>query len=364
MFSLRLLPLFLIGTGLLAGCSRPEPSPEPVRAVRTMMVAPATVSPVHEYAAEIRARVESRLAFRVGGKLVRRQAQVGQVVAAGQVLAELDPEDLRLAQAAAQAAVTAADVSANQARDDLARFKSLQAQGFISAAELERRSTTLRAAEAQLVQARAQAAAQVNQVDYSQLLAPAAGVVLSTDAEPGTVLAAGTPVLRLAHAGARDVVFAVPEDRVVALRTWLGQTGVLQVQLWGRPGFLPATLREVAVAADPTTRTFLAKADLGAAPVDLGQTAAVSVPLPSQGGVLRLPLSALTEQQGRTVVWLLDPAAMTVRAQPVQVAGADVNSAVIAAGLSPGAEVVTAGVHVLTEGQKVTRYIEPKAAAK
>jgi RND family efflux transporter MFP subunit len=170
------------------------------------------------------------------------------------------------------------------------------------------------------------------------------------------VLAAGAPVLRLAHAGPRDVVFAVPEDAVDGVRALRGRPDALTVKLWGRAQPLAAGVREVAAAADPVTRTFLVKADLGAARVDLGQTAAVTLPLPARDGLVRLPLSALLQQQGRTVVWLLDAGSMTVKAQPVQVAGADANSALIAAGLAPGAEVVTAGVHVLTEGLKVSRY--------
>lgn len=362
--SIHLHPVPWLVVVLLAACSRPEPAPEPVRAVRTLTVAGSSVAPVQEYAAEIRARVESRLGFRVGGKLVSRPAQVGQRVAVGQVLAELDPQDLQLGQAAAQAGVAAARVSAVQARADHQRFQALHAQGFISAAELERRTTSWRAAEAQLAQAEAQAGVQANQAGYSRLLAPAAGVVLATEAEPGAVLASGSPVLRLAHAGPRDAVFAVPEDTVDGLRALVGRQDALSVQVWGRPTPMPATVREVAAAADPTTRTFLVKADLGDARVDLGQTASVTVPLPTVAGLVRLPLSALTEQQGRSVVWVLQADTMTVRRQPVQLAGADANAALIAGGLPPGAEVVTAGVHVLTDGQKVSRYIERPASAR
>ncbi len=356
--------LLLAAALLLAACSRPAPAPEPVRAVRTLKVSSGPVAAQLAYAAEVRARTESRLGFRVGGKLVRRSAEVGQAVAAGQVLAELDPQDLRLAQEAARAAVAAAQVSATQAKADYERFKDLQAQGFISAAELERRSSTWKAADAQLAQARAQADVQINQSGYSRLLAPAAGVVTGVDAEPGTVLATGATVLRLAHAGPRDVVFAVPEDNVDGLRTLRGKPGLLTVTLWGRAEPLKATVREVAAAADPTTRTFLVKADLGEARVDLGQTASVSLPLPVMDGLIRLPLSALLQQNNRTVVWVLDPGTMTVKAQPVQVAGADANSALIAGGLAAGAEVVTAGVHVLTEGLKVSRYAATAVAAK
>ncbi|MCB0066488.1 MAG: biotin/lipoyl-binding protein, partial [Caldilineaceae bacterium] len=123
---------------LLTACSRPERAPDPVRAVRTMVVQADTVGSERSFAAEVRARTESRLAFQVPGRLVRRLVEVGQTVKAGQPLAQIDPQDLRLAQAAAQSAVAAAEVNATQAAADLRRFRDLQAQGFISAAELQR----------------------------------------------------------------------------------------------------------------------------------------------------------------------------------------------------------------------------------
>jgi multidrug efflux pump subunit AcrA (membrane-fusion protein) len=78
---------------------------------------------------------------------------------------------------------------------------------------------------------------------------------------------------------------------------------------------------------------------------------------------VRLPLTAVAEAKGQTVVWVLDPGAMTVRTQAVKVVGADGNSVLIAQGVRPGDEVVVAGVHTLTPGQKVKRYAEPTAAA-
>jgi len=362
---MKTLPIaLLLSVAALAGCSRPEPAPAPIRAVRTVTVAPQSASGVQEYAAEVRARTESRLGFRVGGKIVRRDADLGDSVRAGQVLAQLDPQDLRLGQDAARAALSAAQVNLDQAAADFRRFRELRDQGFISSAELERRETALKAAQAQFEQARAQSSVQGNQAGYASLVADASGVVTAVEAEPGMVVAAGTPVLRLAHDGPRDVVFAVPEDRVALIRQLAEQPGRFKVRLWGADATpIAATVREIAAAADPVTRTFLVKADVGRAPVKLGQTATVLVELPPVAGITKLPLSALKEEQGRTVVWTVDRQAMTVQPQPVQVAGADGNDAVIAAGLQPGQVVVTAGVHVLTPGQKVKFYVEPGASA-
>lgn len=352
----------LLALAGLAACSRQAPAPEPVRAVRTLTAAAESAGGIHEYAAEVRARTESRLGFRVGGKMVARSAEVGQRVRAGQVLAQLDATDLKLGQEAAMAAARAAQTQFDLAAAEFKRYQELRAQGFISGLELERREATLKAQKAQLDQALAQARVQGNQAGYAALVATAAGVVTATEAEVGTVLAAGTPVLRLAHDGPRDAVFAVPEDGAAAMRALQGKPGALRVRLWGSTALLPATVREVAAAADPVTRTFLVKADVGAAAVQLGQTVTVLAELPRREGITRLPLSAVMQQQGQTAVWVLEPGTMTVKVQPVTVAGADGNTVVVSAGLQPGQEVVTAGVHVLTPGQKVKRYA-PQAAA-
>lgn len=345
----------------LAGCSRPEPAPEPVRAVRTMTVGAETAAGSREFAAEIRARVESRLGFRVGGKMVSRSVEVGQHVAAGQVLARLDGTDLQLSQQASRAAVRAAQTSHDLAAAEYKRYKDLRDQGFIGALDLERREAALNAQKAQLEQALAQSGVQGNQAGYAALLAPAAGVVIAVEAEAGTVLASGTPVVRLAHDGARDAVFAVPEDGVQALRPLLARPGAIRVRPWGSATALPATVREIAAAADPATRTFQLKADLGAAALQLGQTVTVLVDLPRQEGVTKIPLAAVMQQQGRAAVWVLDAATMSVRVQPIAIGGADGNAVVVTGGLSPGQTVVTAGVHVLTPGQKVRYYSPPSA---
>ena len=348
---------------VLAGCSKAPPAEEPVRAVRTMTVQPGAMSLQHEYAAEIRARTESRLSFRVPGKLVARTASLGEHVAAGKPLARLDAGDLALGQQAAQAALRAAEVQRAQADAEFKRFKELREQGFISGLELERRESALKAAQAQVEQAQAQASLQASQTGHTVLTAQASGVVTSIDAEPGMVLAAGMPVLRLAHDGPRDAVFSVPEDRIDAVRALQGKPGALKLRLWGGADeALPATVREVAAAADPMTRTFLVKADVGTAGVRLGQTATVMVSAPVTSAI-KLPLHAVFGQSGQSAVWLVDRASMTVRRQAIAVKGAEGNLVVVASGIQPGDVVVTAGVHALAQGQKVRWYNEPPPVA-
>ncbi len=273
------------------------------------------------------------------------------------MLAQVDASDLKLVQESARSAVQAAQANVDLGVAELKRYQDLRSQGFISSLELERRETALQAQRSQLSQAQAQLAVQGNQAGYANLLAPASGVVTAVEAEVGAVLAAGTPVLRLALDGPRDAVFAVPEDGVAGLRSLKGVLGALKVRAWGQTENLAATVREVAAAADPATRTFQVKAELApGADLQLGQTLTVRIEQPARSGLVRVPLSAVMQQQGAAAVWLLDTASMTVRSQPVVVTGADGNQLVVAEGLSPGQVLVTAGVHTLTSGQKVQVY--------
>ena len=359
------LPLVLFSVAALAACSRAETPTAPVRAVRTMTVATDSAGATYEYAAEVRPRTESRLGFRVGGKIVRRLSNVGDTVKAGQLLAQLDPQDLKLGQEAANASLVAARANLDQTSADFKRFKELRDQGFISSAELERRETAVKSAQAQYDQAKAQFTVQGNQAGYASLLADVSGVITGVDAEPGMVVGGGAPVVRLAHDGPRDVVFSVPEDQVNRIKALATARHPLHVRLWGSSELTPAHIREIAAAADPVTRTFAVKADLQSAAssntVRLGQTATVMVALPRVAGVTKLPLSALREEQGKTSVWLVDKSTMTVSAKVVQITGADGNDAVVSGGVSPGEIVVTAGVHVLNPGERVKFYVDPTA---
>jgi RND family efflux transporter MFP subunit len=360
--TMRISPLFgpafwlapVLAVALVA-CSKPEPRPEPVRSVKLLTVRSGAMHSDTHYAGEIRARTELRLGFRVPGKLVRRQAEVGQRVKAGDVLAQLDPQDFQLAIDAARAQLNASETNRDLAAAEYQRAKSLRAQNFISDVELDRRKAALDAANAQVAQVRAQLTTQSNQSAYTHLVATTSGVVTAVDAEPGQVVAVGAPVVRIAQDGALDVVFAVPEGSVADLP--VGSKA--EVRPWAGDAVLTGTVREKGALADPVTRTFQIKLALAAgAQLPLGSTVSVSPQALSPKGLqaILLPTSALWHDKGGSAVWVLDSDSMTLRAQPVQIVAADGNEVVVGAGLTPGMQVVTAGVHVLTAGQKVTVY--------
>ena len=352
--SFRLL-LALVGAALFVGCSKAPPQEVPVRAVKVLTVGESATSFDLEFSGEVRARVESILGFRVGGKLINRPAELGQRVKAGQLLAQIDPQDYRVTAEAAAAQLIAAQSNRDLAAADLKRYQGLFEQGFISAAELERRETNFKAAQAQWRQAQAQNTVQGNQSNYTHLLADGAGVITAIEASAGQVIAAGQPVVRLALDGPRDIVFSVPEDKLPTLKPGV----TVDVRLWQDGKTLEAKVRDVSASADAVTRTFVVKAALpkDADPV-LGTTVTVSLRAASKDTKprIKLPTSALRTETGATSVWVLDSATMTVKAQAIQVTTADGNDAVVDAGLQNGDQVVVSGVHVLTAGQKVSIY--------
>jgi RND family efflux transporter MFP subunit len=353
LFSLR--SSIVVFTALtLVACGKEEAPIEPLRAVKVLKVGESGVASDLDFSGEVRARVESNLGFRVAGKLLNRPAEVGQRVKAGQLLAQIDPQDYRATADAAEAQLVAAQTNRDVAGADLKRYQDLHAQGFISMAELQRREAAFISAQAQWKQAQAQSSVQGNQSGYTRLLADGAGIVTSVDASAGQVVAAGQPVVRLALDGPRDVVFSVPEDKLGLLKAG----DKVKVRQWVDGQVLEAVVRDVSASADAVTRTFVAKAALPkeAAPV-LGSTVTVSLGLgKAVAKAIKLPTSALRLEAGTTSVWVLDTNTMTVKSQAIEVNTADGNYAVVTSGLQNGDQVVLSGVHVLTTGQKVSVF--------
>lgn len=338
----------------IAGCAKEQTAVEVVRPVRTLTVAAERAELVAEFSGEVRPRYESRLGFRVGGKILRRSVDVGAQVSKGQLLAQLDPQDLKLAETAARSNVAAAVSQYELAKAELARYRDLRAKSFISQAELERRQSAHDSALAQLNAARAQSNIQDNQADYTALRANASGVITAVEAEAGQVVSAGQTVFRLAQTADKEIAIGVPEDKVEAVRA----APNVEISLWASPGRAAAgRIREIAPAADPATRTYAVRVAVAEPPREMrwGMTASVRFAARTAAPLIRVPLSALLKQGERTAVWVLDPQSSTVKTVPVTIAGPNGNDALLSGGLMPGQVVVTAGAHLLQPGQKVTQ---------
>ena len=349
---MKLVPLFLLSL-LLAACSEPPPPAAAPRLVRTLIVGTGGTAPDgadRTYSGEVRARIETTLAFRIAGKIIERRADVGMAVKAGQVLARLDPADagLQAAQAEAQRALAAAE---------LTRYRDLKARNFISASALDARETSFKAAEAQ-------AALSKNQATYTSLVADHAGVIGLVLAEPGQVVTVGQPVFRMAPDGDREIAIALPESEVSGFK--LGQPA--QVTFWAAPGSvgkpLEGRLREVSPVADPVTRTYGARVSLRNADplLPLGMTATVRFPSAAVGAKkLLVPLTAIIQQGNQPAVWKVG-ADNTLALQAVNVAEFTDRGAVVVGGLAQGEQIVAAGVNLLAAGEKV-RIATPATSA-
>lgn len=329
-----------------------------VRPVKLLTVGSSAATPVVELAGEVRARVESRLGFRVSGKIISRRVEAGQHVRRGEELARIDPRDYLLAQNSAQANIATAQADLDIARSELERFVNLRQQGFVSIHELERKQMAASAAEATFAHAKNAAMLENNRLSDTILRADADGVITRIDADAGEVVTAGTPVIQLARDGAREIVVEFPEHRAA-----LAAVAIASVSLWAAPDkTFPAKLRELAASADPVTRTFRARYSVTAPThaLTLGQSATLTLRIPAAAansdGAIRLPTTALTEHQGATHVWVYDPTTATVNRATVAVIGLDGNE-VLVSGLIDGKQVVIAGTHVLTDGQKVRPLI-------
>jgi multidrug efflux system membrane fusion protein len=342
-------PLCVVLLVALSACSKPAPRNEEVRPVRALVLAAGDAAVTAEFSGEVRARIESRLGFRVGGKITERRVDVGALVKRGQVLMQLDPQDLKLAQAQTQAVLRAAETSRDLARADVKRYQELRASNFVSHAVLDSKLSALRAAEANVDAALAAFRAQSNQAGYASLVSDVDGVVTAIDAEAGQVVTPGMPVVRIARTDQLDVVIGIPEDKVDSIR----KATAVSVRLWADPGQrIVGAVREVAPAADPATRTYAVKVAIPAsADVRLGMTAVVQFSSHGGAGQLRVPLSALHQHKGNSAVWLLENG--VVRLAPVQLGSAIGNEVLLAGGVQAGQTVVTAGVNLLKNGQKV-----------
>jgi RND family efflux transporter MFP subunit len=341
--------LSLIAVVALAACSKPAPQAEEIRPVRALELEAKPVGDYAEFPGEVRARYESRLGFRVGGKIVARKVDVGAIVKRGQLLMQLDPQDLKLAEAQTLAALRAAETNRDLAQADFKRHQELRARNFVSQAVLDAKEGALKAAQSNVDAARAAYRGQANQAGYASLESDADGVVTAVEAEVGQVVAAGASVVRVARTDEKEVVIGVPEDKVGALRRMEQVT----VHLWANPGAaIAGKIREIAPVADPATRTYTVKVAIPArADVRLGMSATVRLFAGGAATAVRVPLTALVQNKGTTSVWVVEQG--KVRLVPVQVAGPAGNELVLAGGVTPGQTVVTAGVNLLKDGQKV-----------
>ncbi len=291
---------------LLGACSRETETPSPeARPVRTVTVAKRDVGETASFTGRIEAENETRLSFRIGGRMVERNANVGDQVQPGQVVAKLEPQNELNALRSAQAAVSAAQAQFNEAQANYERQAFLLKRDVASVVQYERAEQTRKTAQAQLNSADAQLKIAQDHVSDTELKADAGGVVIATAAEPGEVVQAGQLIVRIAPKGGRDAVFDVPGQ---ALRV-TPYDGTVNVSLTDDQSVTAVgRVREISPQADPVTRTFEVKVGLTDPPaaMRLGATVVGRVQFDTMP-TIEIPASALTEHDRQPAVWVVDP---------------------------------------------------------
>ena len=344
---------------LLAGCGKKAPEAEAAVPVIAQPVQAVDGAATGRFPGEIHARYEMPLSFRVGGQLIARYVNPGDLVKQGQALAQLDPTDASNQLAAAKAALEAAEhrlLFATQQRD---RDEAQSKQNLISQLQLEQTQDAYASALAARDQAKQQFELAQNQSRYTTLVADHDGAITSRQADVGQVLAAGQAVFNFAWSGEREVYLDVPESRIDGMV--IGQTA--KVTLPALPGrVFDARVREIAPAADPQSRTYLVKLtiDQPGTVLQLGMTADVALQAAaSSAAVVSVPATALFHQGEHPAVWVVRPADATLELRPVSVTRYGERDVLIAGGLKAGERVVMQGVHTVSVGEKVAPIAPP-----
>ena len=341
----------------LAGCNRPPTDPRTQTPLVAVAIIEATDDAGPRFTGVVRARIESDLGFRVGGKIVARLVDAGQIVRRGQPLMRLDPTDLALGAAAQMSGVAVARARSVQADAELQRLHGLVAAGAVSAQSYDQAKATADSARAQLDAAQAQARVATNAQRYAVLLADADGVVAETSGEPGQVVAAGQTVIKLAHAGAREAAANLPET----VRPAIGSMAT--AVLYGRSGArFPARLRQLSQTADPVTRTYEARYVLDGAGNDapLGATVTIAMPNATAAeGAVEAPIGAVYDPGSGPGIWRVDRD--RVRFQRVRIASLGAETVKIV-GVTTGERIVALGADRLREGDRVRTMPLPATA--
>ena len=345
-----------IACAILAGCNNSgksdssESAAPPVRPVLTALAAKDDGA-LAAYAGTIQPRYSSTLAFRVVGRVIARDVNVGDSVKKNARLAALDPLPYDLAVKDARAGLTDAEALFANAEASEKRLQTLFEQNHVPSQDLEAVQQAREATAAGVTRAKSVLEKALEQRGYTELIADYDCVVTDLQTEIGQVVTPGQAVMTIARPDVREAVIDVPDDVAAGLR----EGGRFEVALQIAPSQqVSGRVREIAPQVDPLTRSRRIKIALDDPPADfrLGTTITAYVRAPSTDQI-KIPANAVLQRDGKTQVWIVDPASKTVALRDVSLAGQDQETAAVSAGLQPGDRVVVAGVNSLEVGQSV-----------
>ena len=343
--------LVILSIGLLlAACQKQVEPPPPPRPALVVIAGESAANNAMVLIGEVKSRYESNQGFRIGGKIIERQVEIGSQVKKGQLLARLDATDTNLSAQAASADVRAAEANYGLAKAEVERQRTLFNKKFISASALDMREAELKTSAARLQQVKAQAAVSGNQSRYTALVADRDGVVTQIHAEPGQVVEVGAMIAQIVDTNQIEVLVAVPESKMDKLK--VGDK--VAIKLWAdRAKTYLGHVREIAPAADSSTRAFDVRVTISDADeaVKLGMTAGVRFAEDEVNEII-IPSTALTQINGKNTVWVIDKNNI---ANPREVVTGQFTETgvIIKSGLQANEMVAIAGVHTLINNQKV-----------
>lgn len=326
--------------------------PPPIRPILSTLAVVRTEDTLGPFAGTIEARYKTDFGFRIFGRMVARFVDIGDVVKKGDDLAALDPATEVLAVRSAQASVVSAEAQAANAQAEESRQRELVGRNITPQAQFDLILKGRDTAYANLTRAQAALRKALDALTFTQLKADFDGVVTGRYASPGQVLTAGQKVVTIARPEIREAVIAVPSDLgdVLAGKNDLDMLVTLDDTITIKA----SRVRGIDPDLDPTTRTRIVFLTLDDPPTAfrLGITISVKFTRPVSPRI-DLPATALLDKDGKTFVWVVDPANSTVAQREVKVAMRNDDRAAITEGIAAGQRIVTVGVHSLTPGQKV-----------
>lgn len=329
------LPLAACGEQKAAAPTAPAPID-----VRVAEVGAQSQPEFIDVAGTVSLRRESPLGFTSAGRITTLAVNEGDGVRAGQLLAALDPTTT---------AATLASAEAERARAsrEFARSSELFTAGWVARPRVDSAEAAVRVAEANVRAARFQ-------LSNSRIVAPGGGIIIARLAEPGQVVAAGTPVLVLGDASSGHVLrLAVPDRQAARLR--VGQPAEVSIGALGDEQVTGRVI-EIAGRADAATGTFLVEVALPSdARLRSGQigTARIIADTAGERTLSVPPQAVFAARAGEGFVYVVDMAQNRVRLRRVMLADTGDTSIRLISGIEPGEMVAITGIDRLSDGQAI-----------
>lgn len=349
---------FAVATVVFGACGPAPDLDEPViRPVRYEAAAIRGGAETRSFSGTTRAEVESTLSFKVPGTLTRLSVNVGDVVAGGQIIAELDPTDYRVSRQQSEAGLAAARAEFRNAESKYNRVRDLYENRNASTGDLDSARATWESAAAQVQASRQQLEAARLQLSYTRLAAPQECSIAETYVKENENVSTGQGVVRVNCGRCSEVVIAVPDSYIGRVQT--GLEVEVTVKAVSDTAY-KAVVNEVGVAAGGGGTAFPVTAVLTGECPELRSGMAADVVFnfapESDRAVLAVPGLSVGEDRTGRYVYVLersDDDTWTARRQAVVIGEVFPDGIEIISGVSAGDLVVTAGVRRVIDGQRV-----------